>query len=163
MSSVCGAVRYRRSDLRTAAFFVAAVSALALPIAGTAAAAQTITVSGNPAAMRISTATAGSEPKAITTATTTYNVKNSNAISRITAKLSTALPAGVTLTINLQAPTGATSLGAVTLTTTAQNVVTNIPKNRNQNTLTITYVLSATAAAGVVNVSSKTVTLLVGP
>jgi hypothetical protein len=67
------------------------------------------------------------------------------------------MPAGVTLSVNLAAPTGATSAGAQALGTTAVDVVTGITKIA-QGTLGVTYTLSATASAGVVSSTSRTVT-----
>jgi hypothetical protein len=123
------------------------------------AAAQTISVSGNPSALRITTAIAGSPPTAVSNNATTYSVTNLLVLpKKITAQLNSDMPAGVTLKITLAAPAGATSLGPVTLTTTAQDVVQNIGVGTFSN-LTITYQLSATTAAGVVAAASKTVTL----
>lgn len=137
------------------------VAALALP--GPAAAQMSITVSGSPATLRITTATAGSPPVSVMEASTTYTVVNLSGSTRaIRARLSSALPAGVTLTVQLAAPTGATSSGQVTLTTVAQNVVTGVPNLTNQSGLSITYRLSATSAAGVVSLAGRTVTLEIG-
>ena len=123
------------------------------------AAAQSISVSGNPSAMVITTAAAGSSPTGVSNSATTYSVTNLTLFpKKITAQLNSAMPAGVTLKITLAAPSGATSLGAVTLTTTPQDVVQNIGLGTFSN-LTITYQLSATTAAGVVAAASKTVTL----
>jgi hypothetical protein len=52
------------------------------------------------------------------------------------------------------------SLGAVALDVTGRNLVTGIRKNMSV-TQSITYQLSATAAAGVVPLSSRTVTLTI--
>lgn len=107
--------------------------------------------------MRINTAVAGSQPTSVTNAVTTYNVRvNKTSNKKITAGLNTNMPANVTLTVTLSAPPGATSLGAITLTTTAQDAVVNIT---NVNvTQSITYQLSATVAAGVIPSSTRTVT-----
>jgi hypothetical protein len=120
-----------------------------------------ISVSGNPAALTVSTATAGSQPAEVTDATTTYAVTtNANAARRVTGALDTDVPASTTLKINLAAPTGATSAGDVTLTTTAQSLVTGISKVAESGK-TITYKFSATVAAGEVSSIAKTVTLTV--
>ena len=76
----------------------------------------------------------------------------------VTAQLNTPMPTGTTLTLTLTPSAGATSLGPVSLGTVAQSVVTNIQKE-NGTTLGVTYVFSATAAAGVVPSQSRTVTL----
>ena len=120
---------------------------------------NTLTVSGNPPLLRISTAVAGSQPNAITTATTTYTVQVSSGGSRrITGRLSAAVPAGTTVTVTLNAPPGATSLGPVALDATERDLVINIPRPTNA-TLTITYVFSGTVTAGVVANNSRSVTL----
>ncbi len=119
-----------------------------------------ISVSGNPAAMIVSTATAGSQPDQVTNALTSYNITTNGTSKKVTGAIDSAMPAGVTLTINLAAPTGATSAGDVSLTATAQNLVTAITQ-RAEATKTITYKLSATVAAGTVASASRTVTLTV--
>ena len=70
------------------------------------------------------------------------------------------MPSGVTLSASLAAPTGATSVGPVALTGTAQDLVTGIA-TLNESGKVITYNLSATSAAGVVASASKTVTLTI--
>jgi hypothetical protein len=77
---------------------------------------------------------------------------------QITAQLNANMPAGTTLTATLAAPAGATSVGAIALTTTAQALVINIPRGIIA-THSITYQFSATAAAGVIPNTSRTVTL----
>ena len=134
-----------------------------LALAAQAAAQVDISVSGNPAPLIINSAIAGSAPIAVSNNSTTYSVSRgllTLTTQKITAKLSTATPAGVTLRITLAAPSGATSMGAVTLTTTAQDVVRGIDIGTFYN-LTITYQLSATTAAGVVSSRRPTVTLAV--
>lgn len=119
-----------------------------------------ITVSGNPNTLTISSATAGSAPDTVSDSNTTYAVTTNGSNKKITAAIDTAMPSGVTLTVNMIAPTGATSVGAVTLATTAADAVTGI-STLNQSGLMITYELSATAAAGVVASTSRTVTFTV--
>jgi hypothetical protein len=123
--------------------------------------AQSLSVSGSPPTLKVQTATAGLAPNSVTNATTTYTIAiPSGAARKITAQLNSAMPAGVTLTATFAAPAGATSSGAVALTATAQTVVNNIP-HVGSTTRSITYVLSATAAAGVVTVRSCTLTLTI--
>ncbi|MBM3477489.1 MAG: hypothetical protein FJX75_29820 [Armatimonadetes bacterium] len=119
-----------------------------------------ISVSGNPGALTVSTATAGAEPDQVTDASTTYNLTTNGNNKKITGALDTAMPADVTLKVNLAAPTGGTSAGDVTLSATAQNLVTGISK-KAEGTKGITYKLSATVAAGVVSQATRTVTLTV--
>ena len=117
-----------------------------------------ISVSGNPGALIVSTATAGQQPNEVLDNSTTYNITTNETNKTITGALAVAMPAGVTLKINLVAPTGATSVGDVTLTTTAQNLVTGITKVAEGGKV-ITYKLSATVSAGVITSSTNTVTL----
>lgn len=120
-----------------------------------AAMAQSMTISGTQTISAISTATAGAEPDPITTTSgsTTYNVTTGNvaqALWRITARLTTALPAGLTLAVQLTpiSANAGTTAGLVTLSTVAQNVVTAINNNHTYNTNGIQYRLTATSAAG---------------
>lgn len=139
--------------------FVAAVLALS----ARAAFAQTLTTTGTPGLLRINAAVAGSQPTSVSTSGGTYTVTTptANKTYAITGQLNANMPTGVTLTITLAAPgQGSVSLGAVALDVTARNLVTGIKKNMNA-TQSITYQLSATAAAGVVALSSRTVTLTI--
>ncbi len=119
-----------------------------------------ISVSGNPSAMIISSATAGSQPTAVTNATTSYSITTNGTTKKITGKINTAMPANTSLKVTLAAPTGGTSAGQVTLTTTDQNLVTGIG-TLAESGKTITYEFSATISAGVVSSATKTVTLTV--
>ena len=119
-----------------------------------------ISVSGNPGALTVNAAVAGSEPTAVTDATTTYAITTNNTTRKITGKINTAMPANTFLKVTLVAPTGGTSAGQVTLSGTDQDLVTGI-STLAESGKTITYELSATAAAGVVASASKTVTLTV--
>lgn len=149
-----------------------AALALALTAAAGEASAQTQTVtysvsainqmsvSGNPGALAITTATAGSAPTDATSATTTWAITTNQTGTKVTGAIDLAMPAGVTLKVNLAAPTGATSAGAVSLGAIAGDLVTGITK-LNESAKTITYTLSATTAAGVVASSTRTVTYTV--
>lgn len=138
----------------------AALASGLLCLGATAAFAQSLTVSGSPGTLVINTAIAGLPPTDDADATRTYTVKaqNKKKALKIMAHLSAPMPPGVTLTIMMAAPTGATSNGPVTLDATARELVGNIT-NTNAQTAGITYTLSATAAAGVVTLQSRTVTL----
>ncbi|HEU0014879.1 MAG TPA: hypothetical protein VFQ45_14425 [Longimicrobium sp.] len=114
-----------------------------------------IAFTGSPSLV-VSAATAGSAPTAVT-ANASYAVTTNETNRKITAAIDTNMPTGVTLSVNLAAPTGGSSAGAVTLGTTAQDVVTGITQV-NQGGLSVTYSLSATAAAGVVASGTRTVT-----
>ncbi|MDI3543420.1 MAG: hypothetical protein PWP57_1025 [Candidatus Atribacteria bacterium] len=118
-----------------------------------------ISVSGDPSALTVSTATAGSEPDAVTDNSTTYAITTNETSKKITGAIDTAMPTGLTLEVNLAAPTaGGTSAGDVALSATAADLVTGIAQIAESG-LGITYTLSATVAAGVVTSATKTVTL----
>ena len=122
--------------------------------------ATSLSVSGSPANMIITTAVAGQPPTAVTDATTTYTIVATGATKRgVTGKLNTALPAGVTLTVTMAACGGGASYGPIVLTTVAQDLVHGITTSGSGCTAAITYQLNATAAAGVVALVTKTVTL----
>jgi len=74
---------------------------------------------------------------------------------KITAKIDTNMPTGLTLMVNLGAPSVGDSAGDVALSTTAASVVTGISQVAGSST--ITYTLSATPAAEVGS-GSRTVT-----
>ena len=119
-----------------------------------------ISVSGSPAAMKVSVAVAGQAPTVVNNSSTTYSIgtKPPSGHYAVTARINSPMPAGVTLTVTLAVNVArATSSGPVILSTVSQNVVTNI-----SNTMagkSITYNLSATAAAGVVPLQTRIVTL----
>ena len=117
-----------------------------------------LTVSGSPAQLTVSSAVAGSAPSAVSNSSTTYSVSSAGIGHHgITVQLNSAMPAGVTLTVTLASAGNGTSVGPVTLTTTAQDAITGISKKITG--ATITYTLSATPAAGVVPVQTRRVTL----
>jgi len=130
-----------------------------LSVGGGFAHAQTLLVSGSPATMTVTGATAGSQPLTQTENSTTYTV---SALliqpKKITAQINTNMPAGVTLTVLLVAPSGATSAGRVALDNIARDVVTNIT-NTIPQARTVEYQLTTTVSAGVIPVSTRTVTL----
>lgn len=123
--------------------------------------AQTIAVSANPAVMTVSTATAGFEPDPVSDASTTYAVTTTAANQKIVARLDAPLPAGVTLTIQLAAPSGVVSRGQVPLTTLDQEVVGAIPSAGTYMGLAVVYRLAATVRAGPVPTTARTVTITV--
>ena len=119
-----------------------------------------ITVSGNPGAHIVNTATPGSQPTAATDATTSYSITTNNSNKKITGVLSAAMPSNTLLKLNLTAPTGGSSAGQVTLTATAQDLVTAISTLAGSG-LSIGYEFSATLSAGIIASSQRTVTLTV--
>lgn len=145
------------------------LATMALLTAASAAQAQTATqnvtfqvdaineiaFTGTPS-LAIVTATAGSAPTA-EQATASWAVTTNGSNMKITAAINSAMPAGLTLTANLAAPTGGSSAGATSLSTTAADVVTGISA-KAESGLNVTYELNATLAAGVVASQSRTVT-----
>ena len=116
-----------------------------------------ISVSGNPAALNVITAVPGSQPTAATDASTSYSITTNNSSKKITCSINSAMPANTTLEVTLVAPTGGSSAGQITLTTTAQDMVTGI-STLAESGLTITYEFSATLAAGIISSSTRTAT-----
>jgi hypothetical protein len=119
-----------------------------------------IAVSGDPAPLVITAATAGQQPASVSDNSTTYSITTNESGKSIQAALDAAMPPGLTLTIQLAAPTGASSVGPVDLTTTAQNLVTGV-STVAESGLGITYTLSATLSAGAVPQQTRTVTLTI--
>ena len=74
-----------------------------------ALAAQTFTITGgNPGALQIKTAIAGQPPTGKVSGPINYNIKGrNNRTYKITARLNTVMPSGVTLQVHMTAPTGA--------------------------------------------------------
>jgi hypothetical protein len=147
------------------AFSLAIAIAVAAFVLPRTAHGQLINVSGSPPTLRITTATAGGSPNPVTDASTTYTVFSLRTNQKITAHLNQAMPPGTSLLVTLAAPNGsATTKGAVTLTTTAQDMVTGIGFVLG-GSHPITYEFTATSAAGVIATDSRVVTLtmLTGP
>ena len=114
-----------------------------------------IAFAGNPSLV-INAATAGSAPSSAN-APATWAVTTNQSNAKITASINAAMPANVTLTVALVAPSGATSSGAQTLGTVATDVVTGITQVA-QGALGVTYTLTAATNAGVVASTTRTVT-----
>jgi hypothetical protein len=115
-----------------------------------------ISATGSPS-LTVTTATAGSQPTNATDGSSTWAVTTNQTGAKISANIPTAMPAGLTLSVNLVAPAAATSAGSTALGTVAVDLVTSITKLA-QSGMTATYTLSATAAAGVVTSATKVVT-----
>jgi hypothetical protein len=119
-----------------------------------------LSVSAATASLTVNSATAGSAPSAVTDSTTTYAVTTNETNRKITGAINTNMPSGVTLSVTLGAPTGATSTGKQALSTAAADLVTGI-SSLNESGKSIEYELAATTAAGVVPSATKTVTLTI--
>lgn len=114
-----------------------------------------IAFSGSPS-LTISTATAGSNPTDAT-ASASWAVTTNQTGAKISASIGTDMPTGLTLRVNLTAPTGATSAGAIALSSISADLVTGITKLA-AGSLGAAYSLAATATAGVVASTTRTVT-----
>jgi hypothetical protein len=114
-----------------------------------------IAFSGSPSLV-INTATAGSNPSSATAAAS-WAVTTNQTNAKITASIGSAMPAGLTLSVDLSAPAGGSSAGVKVLGTVAVDLVTSITKLA-QSGIAVGYSLDATAAAGVVASTSRTVT-----
>ena len=79
----------------------------------------------------------------------------------MTAQLNASMPAGVTLTLSAPPTPGGTSYGAVALDVTARDIITGIAGFSGNASASLTYTLSASAAAGVIPLQSRTVTLTI--
>lgn len=117
---------------------------------------SSLTLSGDPQAMVISTAVAGFGPDPAGDEGTTYSLTATEP-SRIEVQLDAPLPPGVTLQLQLEPPPGAIGAGAIELNTAPQVLINSIPAGTYTG-LGIRYQLTATVGAGVVPLSSRTVT-----
>jgi hypothetical protein len=115
-----------------------------------------IAVTGGAQTLTISTATAGNQPTPAT-ASTFWAVTTNQLNQKVTASLDSDFPLGVTVTVNLEAPSVGTSAGARTLTSTPVDVVTGVA-GVAESALDLIYTLSATVNAGVVASTTRTVT-----
>lgn len=142
----------------------AAFTVLGLATSGAAQATATATyevkainevsVSGAPAALVISTA---AQLAGVTDKSTTWAVTTNESSKKVTGSIDTAMPAGVTLSVNLTAPSVGTSAGSKALGIAAVDLVTGITQVEG-SALGVTYTLSATPSAGVIGPQTKTVT-----
>ena len=76
--------------------------------------------------LNVRNARAGEQPEPVTD-TIHYNITSNVKPLKLTAKLSSGLPGGVSLMARATPPSGANSSGVVNLTTSNQSLVTNIP------------------------------------
>jgi len=140
----------------------AALACVVTLFASSRAHAQSFKVSGDPGVMSIqSTPNAGTAPTSVSDATTTYRLTSAQNGGKMIAQLNAPMPAGVTLTIVVSPPPGAQSTGSVNLDTTPRDVAVGFVNFSGNATKSITYTLTATAAAGVVPLQSRTVTLTI--
>ncbi len=143
-----------------------ALVVVAAPLAHAQTATQTVTFAVNAInqiaftgapSLTITTAVAGSAPTSVTDATASWAVTTNQTGAKITASIPLAMPAGLTLSSSLSAPTGGASASYQALGVTAVDLVTGITKLA-QGSLGVSYKLDATAAAGVVASATRVVT-----
>ena len=115
-----------------------------------------LSVSGTPSLV-INSSNSGSAPSSATSAGHTWAVTTNQTGAKVTASIGSDMPAGLTLSAVLSAPSGANSAGLKALSTTPVDVVTAISK-LNASGLGLSYQLDATAAAGVVPSTTRVVT-----
>lgn len=140
---ISGSALATNTDTQTVNFEVSAINELTL------GAAVTLTVNS---------ATAGSQPNAATDSSD-YALTTNGTGKKITAAIDTVMGTGLTLTVNVTAPSGGTSAGVVDISnaTTAVDVVSGITQVTG-SAIAIDYSLAATVDAGVVAAASKTAT-----
>ena len=143
-----------------------ALVVVAAPLAHAQTATQTVTFAVNAInqiaftgapSLTITTAVAGSAPTSVTDATASWAVTTNQTGAKISASIASDMPAGLTLSSSLAAPTGGTSAGFLSLSTVAVDLVTGITKLA-QGSLGVSYTLDATPAAGVVTSATRLVT-----
>ena len=140
--------------------FLLAFTALTLSIESYAA--NTLSISGSPGPLTINTAVAGQDPLPVSDSSTFYNIQNDNNGAKIMGSISSNMPPNTAMTINITAPSGATRPGPIALSTIPQILPAGIPQCV-YNQLSITYTLSATAAAGVIGTRQCVLTLTLSP
>ena len=145
---------------------VAILVVAAAPSARAQSTAQTLTFSINAInqiafvgapSLTVASELPGAAPSSVTDATATWAVTTNQSGAKITASIPSIMPPGLTLSASLAPPAGATSAGFMSLGTVAIDLVSGITKIA-QGAMVVTYKLDATAAAGVVTSSSRSVT-----
>jgi hypothetical protein len=137
------------------------LAALAVVLSATALRAQTAAVSGDPGVLTIHSAPAGQELDPASDAATTLAVTTTGPNQKIVARLDAPLPDGITLSIQLGAPSGAISRGRVRLATTDQELVVAIPTAGTHAGIAIVYTLEATVRAGPLPTTARAVVISV--
>ena len=118
-----------------------------------------INIAGTALNLTVNAAVAGAQPTQVSQSTT-YSISTNCAANtkKLTAAINSSMPSGLTLGLNVAAPTGAVSAGNTTITNVAADVVTGID-GVAESGIAMTFYLDATVAAGVVSAASKTLTL----
>jgi hypothetical protein len=133
------------------------VTAAVVCCSGVETRAESVTIAGN-VTVTVNSAINVGGGLAPDSDSTTYSVINTIGVKKLIGRLSAAMPSATRLDVQLAAPSGATSAGVVTLTASDQNLVTGIGVVTEAG-LDMTFTLSATVDAGLVNVETRTLTL----
>lgn len=118
-------------------------------------AVEQIAIQGTPS-LDITSAVAGQMPASVTASGSTWSVTTNQSGTKVTAALESDMPAGLTLSVQLGAPAGATSTGLKALGTTPVDVVTDVSKITATG-LPVSYQLEAIPKAGVVTAGARVV------
>ncbi|MCH9611338.1 MAG: hypothetical protein S4CHLAM81_15390 [Chlamydiales bacterium] len=105
-----------------------------------------ISVSGDPKTLAIASSKPGQAPDPVSDSSTTYAVTTNGKNRKITGSIDKKLPTGLTLSLELVAPTGGQSTGSIAMSTKDQNLVTGV-SGVSESGMKITYTLAATLAA----------------
>ena len=105
-----------------------------------------MSLSGSPGTLNVNSAVAGYQPDAAVNSASTWNISTNNAAMKMVGRIDSAMPAGLTLEVSLQAPGGASGLGYQTLGTASTDLVSGIGRGFASG-LTINYRLTATVDA----------------
>lgn len=89
---------------------------------------------------------------------TTYAITNNAGSKKLVGKIDTNMPSNSTLTVTAGAPASGASAGAVSLTSSNQDLVNAIGAV-DQTGVSLSFTLAATVNAALVNSASKTLTL----
>jgi len=116
--------------------------------------AGTLALTVPPGSLTVSTATPGSQPTANGDNQARYTVNVTSGRMKISGQLDSPLPAGVTLSVQLAAPAGSTSLGSVALNSSSTQDLVRFISPGQTTGLQVTFVLTASVSAGAVNYSS---------
>jgi hypothetical protein len=110
--------------------------------------------------LTVSTATAGSEPNAATGSVTYSSGLLFVGQRKLQANLNANMPANTTLAVRVTGGVGGTSLGYINLDTTPRDVVVAASQTFFVSN-TVAYIFTALVTAGVIPVSSRTVTFTI--
>jgi hypothetical protein len=92
------------------------------------------------------------------TDSTTYAITNNAGAKKLVGKLNTAMPSNTTLAVQAAAPSGATSIGAVSLNDANQDLVTGIGAV-DEVGVNLSFTFGASVNAALVSGATKTLTL----